>query len=147
GGIIKPGIPVVTSPQKPEAMEVLRSLSVERHSECIIAAEHFTTVEKKHSLSGQTCTVFQSAKPLVDIDLLLLGAQQRENAVTAFACLQVLISKGFNISLDAIVDGFAHTTWPGRFELVWQSPRVILDSAHNLDSAIKLRKAIEDYIP
>lgn len=147
GGIIKPGVPVVVSPQKHEAMEVLRSLAVERNSEFIYTEERYKAVEKKHSLDGQSFTIFESNQPAADVKLNLLGEHQRENAVTAFACLQVLQSKGFHVSKDAIVDGFAQATWPGRFELVWHSPRVILDSAHNLDSAIKLKRTILDYIP
>jgi dihydrofolate synthase/folylpolyglutamate synthase len=37
--------------------------------------------------------------------------------------------------------------WPGRFEVLRSQPPVIVDSAHNRDSAMRLRQAIDDYLP
>ena len=51
------------------------------------------------------------------------------------------------VSEDAIRDGFASTYWPGRFELLNRSPALVVDSAHNRYSALKLRLALDDYFP
>jgi dihydrofolate synthase/folylpolyglutamate synthase len=37
--------------------------------------------------------------------------------------------------------------WPGRFEVLQRYPPVVIDSAHNRDSARKLRLALDDYFP
>jgi dihydrofolate synthase/folylpolyglutamate synthase len=47
----------------------------------------------------------------------------------------------------AILNGFASVVWPGRFEVLQRNPPIIVDSAHNQDSALKLRLALEDYLP
>jgi dihydrofolate synthase/folylpolyglutamate synthase len=37
--------------------------------------------------------------------------------------------------------------WPARFEIIRRNPLVIVDSAHNRDSALRLRLTIDDYLP
>jgi dihydrofolate synthase/folylpolyglutamate synthase len=44
-------------------------------------------------------------------------------------------------------DGLAKVAWPCRFEIVSRKPYLVVDSAHNRDSAGKLRQAIVDYFP
>jgi dihydrofolate synthase/folylpolyglutamate synthase len=69
------------------------------------------------------------------------------NAATAYAALDIFKRKGFKVELEHIQQGFATAFWPGRFEIVQKSPPVILDCAHNRDSALKLRLTVEDYYP
>ena len=57
------------------------------------------------------------------------------NAATALAALR---ASGLNISEQAIRDGIATAILPGRFQTVSQSPRVILDVAHNPHAAAYL---------
>lgn len=57
------------------------------------------------------------------------------NAATALAALR---ASGLNISETAIRDGIAKAILPGRFQIVSQSPRVILDVAHNPHAAAYL---------
>ncbi len=40
----------------------------------------------------------------------------------------------------------SNVKWPGRFEVVSRNPLLIIDSAHNQDSALRLRLAIDDYL-
>ncbi len=69
------------------------------------------------------------------------------NAATAYAALEVFRQQGININPEAIKRGFAKAFWPGRFEIVQQSPPVILDCAHNRDSALKLHQTLNEYYP
>jgi dihydrofolate synthase/folylpolyglutamate synthase len=46
-----------------------------------------------------------------------------------------------------LCQGFAQARWPGRFEVLQRDPPVVVDSAHNRDSARKLRLALDDYFP
>jgi dihydrofolate synthase/folylpolyglutamate synthase len=77
----------------------------------------------------------------------LLGAHQVENAATAYSALVVARNRGLPITEAAIRQGFADVIWPGRFELLSRVPPLVIDSAHNRDSALKLRLAIDDYFP
>lgn len=77
----------------------------------------------------------------------LLGQHQVENAVTAYATIGILQKSGFNIPDEAIVRGFLDVSWPGRFEIARTTPTIILDSAHNQDSALRLRQTMDKYFP
>ncbi|MEL7629254.1 bifunctional tetrahydrofolate synthase/dihydrofolate synthase [Pectobacterium aroidearum] len=57
------------------------------------------------------------------------------NAATALAALHY---SSLNVSEDAIRQGLQHATLPGRFQTVQESPRLILDVAHNPHAAAYL---------
>jgi dihydrofolate synthase/folylpolyglutamate synthase len=69
------------------------------------------------------------------------------NAVTAYAALEIYDRDGLKVDRDAIKRGFSKTFWPGRFEIVQRMPPVVLDCAHNRDSALKLHLTLEEYYP
>jgi dihydrofolate synthase / folylpolyglutamate synthase len=77
----------------------------------------------------------------------LLGYHQIQNAATAYATLQVASEEGLTISEEAIRKGFLKVEWPGRLEILHRSPFLVIDSAHNRDSALRLRLALDDYFP
>jgi dihydrofolate synthase/folylpolyglutamate synthase len=81
------------------------------------------------------------------LQIPLLGQHQVENAATAFSALQVFGQQALPVSRAAILQGFARVAWPGRFEILQRCPPVVLDCAHNRDSALKLRLALDDYFP
>jgi len=81
------------------------------------------------------------------ISIPLLGYHQVVNAATAYTTLQIVRQEGLEISDTDIRRGFGEVFWPGRFEILRRSPLVIVDSAHNQDSALRLRLAIDDYLP
>jgi dihydrofolate synthase/folylpolyglutamate synthase len=78
----------------------------------------------------------------------LLGRHQLANAVTALAALDGLERRtGLAVPLAARREGLAHTRWPGRLEILGWRPYVVVDSAHNGDSASKLRVALQEFFP
>jgi dihydrofolate synthase/folylpolyglutamate synthase len=157
-GIIKPGIPVVSSPQKDEARVVLERVAKERHSPLTLVGREVLFVAGEHSLDGQTLTISseqeaEKNQESVILRVPLLGQHQVANAATAYAALK---ASGLDIPDEAIAKGFAGVTWPCRFEIVRRpvlepglprEPVVILDSAHNQDSFEKLAQTLEDYFP
>ena len=147
-GIIKPGRPVVLSPQKEEAREVVAQVAAERGSALLQSGRDFHFKLLSHSLEGQEIEIWQEqdSHP-VRVRIPLLGLHQAENAASAYAALQVVRQEGFEVSPDAIRAGFESVSWPGRFELLRQQPPLIVNSAHNHDSALRLRQAIDDYLP
>lgn len=150
GGIIKPGKPVVISPQKDEALAVLTDIADQRGSPAILACREYLCRVLESNLDGQTFEVMEQANPgqgWCKLRIPLLGKHQIENACTAFAALRELEKAGWKIGLEAIQEGFARINWPGRFEIVARDPFVVLDSAHNQDSAARLRAAMDDYFP
>lgn len=155
-GIIKPGIPVISSPQKEEAQIVLEKVAGERHCPLTLIGRDVIIEAGEHSLDGQTLAISSNSKELnneqtieksqesVILRLPLLGQHQLVNAATAYAALK---ASRLKISDEAIAKGFANVKWPCRFEIVRRTPPVILDSAHNGDSFEKLAQTLEDYFP
>jgi dihydrofolate synthase/folylpolyglutamate synthase len=96
----------------------------------------------EHSLDGQDFVI--GGPKSVILRIPLLGAHQVANAATAYAALR---ASGLNLSEESIQKGFADVCWPCRFDVVRREPPVVLDSAHNIDSARRLREALDDYFP
>ncbi len=143
-GIIKEGIPVVSSPQKEEALKVLERVADERRAPLTLVGRDVFYEAGEHSLDGQALQVWTDGGKPVKLTLPLLGAHQVVNAATAYAALK---ASGLVLSNDDIRQGFAEVTWPCRFEIVRREPPVVLDSAHNTDSFEKLMQTLEDYFP
>jgi dihydrofolate synthase / folylpolyglutamate synthase len=148
-GIIKPRIPIVSSPQDNEAAQVINKIADERNAPPIQVGVDVLFEEISHSLEGQTFKIWSKKNPesTTRLSIPLLGSHQVVNAATAFATLVVFNEKGNKIGLSALKRGFANAFWPGRFEIVQKKPPVILDCAHNRDSALKLRLTFEHYFP
>ncbi|HEX9098430.1 MAG TPA: folylpolyglutamate synthase/dihydrofolate synthase family protein [Candidatus Dormibacteraeota bacterium] len=72
----------------------------------------------------------------------LVGDYQPANAALAVATAHAL----GDVTDDAVRQGLAHTTWPGRLQLIATRPRVVLDGGHNpaamTKSGISLRRLI-----
>jgi dihydrofolate synthase/folylpolyglutamate synthase len=143
-GIIKEGVPVVSSPQKEEALVVLERVAKERRAPFILVGRDVFVDAGEHSLDGQTLRVWTHGQKPIELSLPLLGVHQVVNAATAFAALK---ASGLGLTQSAIRRGFAAVSWPCRFEVVRREPPVVLDSAHNLDSFEKLAQTLEDYFP
>jgi dihydrofolate synthase/folylpolyglutamate synthase len=145
-GIIKEGVPVVSAPQRQEALEVLEKIAKERNSTMTLVGRDVTFEIGDHSLDGQVIKVKgQTSRVMVSIPLL--GKHQAENAAVAAASLWTLRDQGMNISDQAIQKGFAEVKWPARFEVLRRDPPVVIDSAHNRESAERLRQTLDDYFP
>jgi dihydrofolate synthase/folylpolyglutamate synthase len=163
GGIIKPGVPVVSAPQKPEALAVLERLAAERHAPLTLAGRDWLYRLLSHDLDGQEFEIWSAGEqdqldqlraqghPVhwrpAQLRIPLLGRHQVENAVVAYAALQVLRDQGLPLSPDAIQGGLRSVRWPGRFEIMSRRPYLVLDGAHNRDSAQKLATTLQDYFP
>ena len=142
-GIIKPGVPVVSSAQKEEALEVLERVADSQESALTLVGRDVKFERLESSLDGQELTIhFQQSD--VRLKIPLLGIHQVENAATAYAALRI---SGISITDKAIQKGFSRVKWPARFEVLRREPPVVIDSAHNRDSALRLRQTLDEYFP
>lgn len=115
-GIIKPGVPVVLGRNAPAVVEVVRRVAVERSAPFHYAPEWADE-------SG------------IPSDFPLLGAFNRENAVTALAALKVLAPR----SPFPAPSSFSRVVWPGRFQRVGS---FLVDGAHNPPAAQALAASL-----
>lgn len=144
-GIIKQGVPVVSSPQKDEALEVLERVSKLKNCGFTLVGKDVTFGKMGGSLDSQTLYVTSGYHPAkFVITIPLLGEHQIENTATAYATLK---ASKLKLSDGSIQNGFSQVKWRARFEIARRHPPVIFDSAHNQDSFIKLRQTLDEYFP
>nr|MBI2903723.1 bifunctional folylpolyglutamate synthase/dihydrofolate synthase [Chloroflexota bacterium] len=149
-GIIKPGVPVVSSPQKPEVAERIAAVARERGSRLIVAGRDWLFRRESYSLAGQTFTARAAEappEPVTRFALPLLGRHQIENAAVALAVVDQLRQQGFTIPPEAAARGLASVQWPGRFEVIQKEKPIVLDCAHNRDSAARLAATLVEMFP
>jgi dihydrofolate synthase/folylpolyglutamate synthase len=146
-GIIKPGRPVVLSHQAEEARQVVERVAEERKSPLFQVGREYQFEPAGHSLQGQTFRAWKTGEQPGEFSMPLLGLHQVENAATAYAALRVARDEGLSVAEEDIRKGFAGVSWPARFEVLHLNPLVIVDSAHNRDSAMRLRQTLDDYLP
>jgi dihydrofolate synthase/folylpolyglutamate synthase len=147
GGIIKPGVPVVVAPQPAEALETLSRIAADQHAPLVLVGRDWNCRPLMHSLDGQTFEVWRAGGAPVTLSTSLLGAHQAENGAVVCAALAVLREGGWTIAPEAVAEGFRAARWPGRFEVLGRRPFVVVDGAHNRDSAVRLAAAVRDYLP
>ncbi len=140
-GIIKPGIPVVSYQQEPEAEEVIKQVSQSKKADLTIA--DFSAINIRRM--GMEGTEFDY-KDKKELTIKLLGMNQVYNAVTAILAIDAINGKGYTININHIREGLQEAFWPGRFERIKAEPVIILDGAHNADAALALGKNIRTYL-
>jgi dihydrofolate synthase/folylpolyglutamate synthase len=138
-GIIKQGRTVVSSPQAEEAAEVIKEFCLQKNAKLISVGKDITWREIGSNLSGQSLEV-TGRKSTYRVTIPLLGTHQLENAATAVATLEAL-----GLSRTSIEEGLANTQWPGRLQVLKRRPLLVIDGAHNRDSAKKLKAALQQY--
>jgi dihydrofolate synthase / folylpolyglutamate synthase len=150
-GIIKQGVPVVSSPQKEDALEVLERVAKLKDAELTLVGRDVKFELIESSLEGQSLTVddgrwtmVNGLSSMVKLKIPLLGSHQIENAATAYTALKV---SGIPLTDEQIQKGFSQVQWRARFEVVRRDPPVIFDSAHNQDSFAKLSETLQMHFP
>ncbi len=120
-GIIKAGIPVLTTVDHPEALAVIRAETARQGAE-----------------------LTELGRPEVSIELPLAGRHQQTNAGLAKAVVERLQTE-LPVPFEAVRGGLAKVRWPGRLQVVRRGEQtVLLDGAHNAEGAVMLRRALID---
>ena len=150
-GIIKPGIPTVSAPQRAEAIQVLERVGRERESRLIEIGRDWDYQPGPVDLDGQQFTIKRVSSGGSELDgeywIPLIGRHQVENAACAVAALDVLGQQGLSLPGDAVQQGLRAVRWPGRMEVLCREPLVVVDGAHNPYSMRVLRAALEEWFP
>jgi dihydrofolate synthase/folylpolyglutamate synthase len=152
-GIIKPGIPVVSAPQQPEALDVIEHTCAGKKSPLVLVGRDWLYAPGRIEQDGQWFARvrpgwYSSFLPLPEFYWLpLLGRHQIVNATVALAALDVLGSQRWTISPVARERGLREVRWPARIEVLSREPLVVIDGAHNGESAQRLHAALQEWFP
>ena len=134
GGIIKEGVPVVTGVKQPGALSILNDIADAKSAPVFRLGKEFKVRRK----SGGTFSFFGIHNQWSDMKTSLMGRHQIDNAAISLAACELLSRTGASISERDCRQGLSDLHWPGRLEIVSESPRIILDGAHNLVAARNL---------
>ncbi|OPX87911.1 MAG: Folylpolyglutamate synthase [Pelotomaculum sp. PtaB.Bin104] len=145
-GIIKPGIPAVTAAAG-EALEIIEAACLDKGSPLTVVGRDITWEQISASPAGQQFRVRGRRVAYNDLRLSMIGRHQQVNAATAIAAIELLADQGINIDPAAVREGLVATRWPARLELFGGEPLVLIDGAHNYESARSLRQALTEYFP
>ncbi len=154
-GILKPGVPAIVAPQPPEAADVIRAIAADRAAPLIWvrwakspgepSADREIVIEERHAEpEAEAFTVRGLRSRYVNLRTPLLGAHQVVNAATAVGLAELAGERLHGLPDGAVAQGLADVRWQGRFELLGQRPWIVLDGAHNRESAQALTQTLEE---
>ncbi len=125
-GIIKRGVPVVTSAVEP-ALGVIQNKAAEQNCALNVLGEDFNFVVVKNSLDGLVFNYSSQKVKIKNIQSNLLGSHQGLNASAAIAACSIIEE----IEEEKVRAGVANAAILARLEVISRDPMVILDGAHN----------------
>ncbi len=73
----------------------------------------------------------------------LIGEHQIYNAATAFEAGLALIDKGYNITVQNIINGISKASIPARVQIISKNPLIVIDGGHNKDGVEALVSALK----
>ena len=151
-GILRPGIPLVTLSQHPEANQAIGETAAALGVPGINAAEYLPPAQRNRAepearerhvlpLLPRNRYTLAVGSTLLEVDSPLPGEHQQRNLALALAAAFTLRNyDGYKLADAAIEAGIRDTRWPGRLEFF--APNLILDVAHNPAGAWTLRAAL-----
>lgn len=138
-GVIKPGRPVVSAPQPPEAQRVIRE-------QCERLCSPFHLHGTDFSADWQDGFISYSGREwdLAGIKPGIPGRYQSFNAAAALNAAELLGHDLLPLSAADALRGIEGARWPGRMELFPGAPSILLDGAHNPAGAAALAESLQD---
>ena len=145
-GILKPGVPAVIGPQRPEARAVIEARAAEIGAPLLIHGRDWQVVPTAGGLTVET-----ARRRLTLPRPALAGTHQVENAgLAAMAALQ--LDEGC-LDQAAIGQGIVRAVWPARLQRLREGPvtalvapgaTVWLDGGHNPAAAVVLAESLAE---
>ena len=129
-GIIKAGQQVVVGPVTGECMDVIRNTASKQGATLQAFGESFSLIEDSYQDEAFTIPLEQ---------LALKGAFQKENATVAIRAFRAWMeATGRSIRTKLVESALRVVSWPGRMEVLQDTPLIIIDGAHNLPAIERL---------
>ncbi|MHB1421233.1 MAG: bifunctional folylpolyglutamate synthase/dihydrofolate synthase, partial [Bacillota bacterium] len=128
-----------------EALEIIIQTCREKQAELYQVGRDSTWERLSYSVEGQYFNINGLRQRYEGLYIPLLGEHQVVNAATAIMAIELLEYEGIFINEQAIRQGLAQVKWPARLEIIRRAPLVLLDVAHNLDGAVTLRLALQEF--
>lgn len=145
-GIFKPGVPIVCAPQPEKVKRVLRRVAASNSSEIRFIGEDVEfsyRFERSRAIGPHIRVCLATPDTRFDhLQVPLLGEHQAYNCAVALGMVDVLRRRGYEIPVQAAIDGLAKVRIQGRLETIRDMPRTVVDAAHNAASIAALMRGI-----
>lgn len=140
--VIKDRTACVSAPQRPEAMDVIEKRCAEKNATLTVVGKHLEYVTGEADIFGSVFDVKGALAEYKDCRTSLAGDFQPLNAAIAIGvCEKVLGAE--RLSGPAVKRGIGKAFIPGRMEVLGREPLLIIDGAHNEESAEKLCSSVK----
>jgi len=132
--------------QTPEAMEVVLAEAVRADAAVAREGSEFAVLRRQVAIGGQLLELQGLGGVYPEVFLPLHGEHQAHNALLALAAVEAFFGAGADrqLDVDAVREGFANASSPGRLERMRSAPTVFVDAAHNPAGAAALTKALAE---
>lgn len=150
-GIFKKGVPALTFEQESKILAVLRRVAGEVGAPFAVVGQDidFSYRFESNPQLGPHMRVGVShgGRGYEHVPVPLPGEHQAMNCGLALAIVSALGGRGFELPEAKVTAGLEQTKIPGRMEMAWKQPRVLLDGAHNPMALGALVKSIGANVP
>ena len=128
-GIFKPESNVVLAAQSAQVAKVLLAQVAKVSAQPFRQGVEFSLKNRALAVGGQLLSIQGVYGDYDEIFLPLYGDHQGNNAAVALAAVEVFA--GVKLDTELVQDAFSKVSSPGRCEIVYKDPTVIIDAAHN----------------
>ena len=139
-GIFKPESNVVLAAQSSEVAKVLMANVARVSAIPFREGVEFSVKKRSLAVGGQLISLAGIYGDIDDIYLPLYGDHQSNNASLALASVEAFA--GVKLDEELVRQAFSKVKSPGRCEIIYQDPTVIIDAAHNPHGAGAIAKTI-----
>ncbi|MCM3596411.1 bifunctional folylpolyglutamate synthase/dihydrofolate synthase [Metabacillus idriensis] len=136
-GIIKQGIPMLTSVADERALNVIKKKANEMNAS--LYYDSFPVLSHQPIPRGERFEMKTPFSHYQNLEISMRGEHQVQNAALAVMALDYLrANELFHIDEQHVIKGLLQTSWSGRFEQVSEYPAIIVDGAHNKEGVESL---------
>jgi dihydrofolate synthase/folylpolyglutamate synthase len=148
---MKPGVPAISCEQTEEVDKVLREEAERIGAPLRVVNKEIEFSYRFGAAPGQgphtrVCLLTETSQ-FMHLPVPMAGEHQAMNCAVVLAVIDVLRNKGFELPEMKIHEGLSQTALPGRMELVWDRPRILVDGAHNAASVGALMRSVGVHVP
>lgn len=129
-GIVTPRSAVVVGETRPELVRIFREAG---GATTLVRNDDYELQGNRLAVGGRLLDIRTPTTIYTDVYVPLHGAHQGRNAATALAAVETFFAAP--LAEDVVLEGFAETEMPGRFEVLGHQPLTIVDGAHNPSGA------------
>jgi dihydrofolate synthase/folylpolyglutamate synthase len=150
-GTFKRGVPVITFEQEDEVEQVIKEVAETVGTQVRIVNKDIEFSYRFGAAPGigphtRVCLITENSQ-FMHLPVPLPGEHQAVNCALALAVVDTLKTSGFECEEMKLLEGLASTRTPGRMELVWNQPRILVDGAHNAAALGALMRCVGAHVP